>query len=543
MAAGLFGFALVATGCGDAVGGKHDAAGDGVLVIGANAGSSNQFPENFNVNGGGDSAPGVALFYETLFRVSAVDGGQLLPNLALDVEHEDEGYTAIYHLREGVKWSDGEPFTAEDVAFSYNVVFGAPGPDESLAEAVYAEDDLTVVMKANFPLYQQDTNMSLYYPIYPKHIYGEQEDPTKYVDQNPVGTGPGILEEFSGQRIVIGIRDDYWGGESKGVKKVQIIPSGTAGNIYSQITQGGVDWSESAFPGVQTEFVQRAEDNKYEYFADGSSRGVVFMTTKAPFDDPAVRKALRDSVDLEPATEATGVGYGIPTAAGLSPTFFNGLLLSGYEDSIKPDVEGAKKTLEDAGWSIEDGKLVKDGESYALKLWVNLDQGLDVVVSPMICEQWKSNLGLDVEYSPTSDTIFQADYKGYDMFLWNTNLSGSPYNAFQAYSWRNLEEDRQEMDYGNRGLWKAPEVFQNGLTELQKTSPTDIDLIRPTFESMQEAVVEDAPYLGVIEGGQGVMWTVKNWTGWPKSGESDYRPQVTQLNNFPMTVMNLEPAK
>ncbi|MGV1006042.1 MAG: ABC transporter substrate-binding protein [Candidatus Nanopelagicales bacterium] len=540
--------AVLLAGCGDAVGGSK--SGSGILVVGADAGSSNQFPENFNVNGGGAAAPGVGLFYETLFRVSSVNGGALVPNLATSVDFAEDGYTATYHLREGVKWNDGEPFTAKDVAFSYNLVFGdagEPDPDDpskspSLREPVTAVDDLTVKMRANFALFQQDTNMSLYYPIYPEHIYGKQADPSKFVDADPVGTGPGKLKSFSGQRIDVTIRDDYWGGPSKGVKEVQIIPAGTVGNIQSSIGRGTVDWSEGTFPGVLTQFVGKEPENRYDYFPDGSSRGVVFATEKMPFSDVAVRRALRDSVDLTSATAAAGIGYTVPTAAGLSTRFFRGLLAADYSEPLAPDVERAKKELADAGWTVEKGNLVKNGKSYPMKLHVNLGQNLDILVAPMIVDQWKKNLGLEVDYTPTSDTVFQAKYPDYQMFLWNTNLSGSPYNAFQAYSHANLSAERQKMDYGNRGLWRASDAFEAARVALAKVSPTDPDAVRPLFETLQTEVGAQAPYLAAIEGGSGAMWTVKNWTGWPDPDTSDYRPSVAQLNNITQTVMNLEPA-
>ena len=155
-------------GCSGVVaGGQGD---KGVLVLGGDAGASNQFPENFNANGGGDSGPGIGFFYETLFRVSTRDGGKLEPALAEKVVYTNGGATATYTLRKGVTWSDGTPFTADDVAFTYNFVFGTPGPDQFIKEPVKALDDLTVQVNYTGPNYQQDTNMSLYYPGDPKHI-------------------------------------------------------------------------------------------------------------------------------------------------------------------------------------------------------------------------------------------------------------------------------------------------------------------------------------------------------------------------------------
>ena len=105
---------------------KGTIAKDGVLTIGAAVSTSNVFPHNFNVFGGGDSAPGNAMFWETLFRISSKDGMKLVPNLAKEVKYTSGGKVATYKLRDDVTWNDGNPFTSKDVAFTYGFIFGPP---------------------------------------------------------------------------------------------------------------------------------------------------------------------------------------------------------------------------------------------------------------------------------------------------------------------------------------------------------------------------------------------------------------------------------
>lgn len=128
--------------------------------------ATNQFAKNFNRYGGGDTAPGLDLVYEPLFRLSSKDGGQLLPMLAESAEHSEDGTEVTYHLRKGVTWSDGEPFTAKDVLFTLGSLYGTPNPEPAEDEFVWfsapieTPDDHTVVIKYNSDQRQQEVNLA-----------------------------------------------------------------------------------------------------------------------------------------------------------------------------------------------------------------------------------------------------------------------------------------------------------------------------------------------------------------------------------------------
>src|SRR5699024_1047163 len=120
-----------AAACSSGAGGVGGAGGDGaggMFVVGRDGTATNQFAKNFNRYGGSDTAPGLDLVYEPLFRLSSKDGGQLLPMLAESADHSEDGMEVTYHLRKDVKWSDGEPFTSRDVLFTLGSIYGTPNP-------------------------------------------------------------------------------------------------------------------------------------------------------------------------------------------------------------------------------------------------------------------------------------------------------------------------------------------------------------------------------------------------------------------------------
>lgn len=532
-------------------GGGGAAAGhstsNGILTIGAGTDTSNQFPHNFNVFGGGNSAPGTGFFYECLFRIGQTNGGALIPHLAESKEFNSDGTIETYHLRKGVTWSDGTPFTAADVAFTYDFVYGPPGKkgsDAFLYKPMEVVDDHTVRAYYATPELTEDFALASWYPIYPKHIYEKVGDHSKYVDKNPVGTGPGKLKSFESGRIEIELREDYWGGKSD-VKSVVIVPQGTVGNVQSQITQGKVDWSDGGGQGVLTTFLKASENNKYAFWVDGSTTGVQFNCTKEPTNDKFVRQALRDAIDYDAIQKAMGTGYPVPTITGMDHDLYQGWILPQYDKQLTQNVAAAKQALSAGGWTVKGGNLTKGGKSYPLSIMVNLGSPDHVLVVPMMIAQWKAALGLEVKQIGKADQVFKTDKIAhkFQMSFWNTNLGGSPVNCFMAYSWQNLGKKEQEADYGNPGLWKAPKSANDALVTMGKTDPSDTETMKRLNQTVQKAVAEDAPYAPVLAGGSGEMMSTKNWTGWPEPGQSDYRPTATSFyNNMVLTVLKLKPA-
>lgn len=523
---------------------------DGVLRVGATVGTSNMFPENFNVFGGGESAPGNGLFWEALFRITSQDGSALVPHLGETVEYSEDGTVATYTLRQDVTWNDGTPFTSKDVAYTYSFVYEDPGTEEDeegnlpwLAKAIETPDDHTVIVTYNEPQFNQDLPLSLYYPIYPEHIYRDL-DRANYQDKEPVGTGPGIVKSFAGQLIAVELRDDYWGELPTDITEVHFVPAGTAGNIESQVTQGEVDWSEGGAPGVVNNFVQMDDHNGYEYFPDGSTRSIIMATHMMPTSDPAVRKALRGAVDMEIVASAGGIGYTVPSVTGLDTIIYEPMLKDEFKEPMRPDVEAAEAELKAAGWTIENGNLTKDGESYPLALHIQNDNPAEMSTMPVVVDQWLENLGLEVAFTPLPPEVYgPAQATGeYALCLWTTNAAGGAFQAFTMYMHSKIYDLGDEMADGNYGRWEISDEAQDAIMGITRTPPNDTDQLTAHCQVLQQAVSDDAPYIPVQSNGAGGMYTTKKYSGLMKAEDIDYFPRVGGYNNVVRTVADFEPS-
>ena len=540
-----------AGGSGSAGGGE----GGGLFVVGTTVTATNQFAKNFNRYGGGDTAPGLDLVYEPLFRLSSKDGGQLLPMLADSAEHSEDGTQVTYHLRQGVTWSDGEPFTSRDVLFTLGSIYGTPNPEPAEDEFVWLSapietpDEHTVIVKYNSDQRQQEVNLALYYPIVPSHIYqdGDKLEFPQDIMDNPIGTGPAILESFDTQLVTYSMRDDYWGGTSE-VGEVQFVPAGQAGNIETQISQGQVDFAEGGAPGVVEGFVGMAETNKYVWIADGASQGIIFMTAQpeSPMADENVRKAFRAAIDYTAVMEASGIGYTLPNAAGVDPVLNESLQQPEFNEPMALDAAAAKAALEESGWSVNSsGHLEKDGTEHPLSLQIQNDNATFMVTMPIVVSNWKEHLGVEVTFDPkpkdVMDTILSTG--DFDIVASGLGYPGSPWSNYTMYDQPILPIE-EETNNGNWGRWNWGEEAAESMEVLVSTlnRPETQEEIGKAVQGVQQAFLEQAPHAPVQGGGTGIMYSEMNWTGYPDPADVDYFPRVGGMGNMTQLLMEISPA-
>ena len=540
-----------AGGSGSAGGGE----GGGLFVVGTTVTATNQFAKNFNRYGGGDTAPGLDLVYEPLFRLSSKDGGQLLPMLADSAEHSEDGTQVTYHLRQGVTWSDGEPFTSRDVLFTLGSIYGTPNPEPAEDEFVWLSapietpDEHTVIVKYNSDQRQQEVNLALYYPIVPSHIYqdGDKLEFPQDIMDNPIGTGPAILESFDTQLVTYSMRDDYWGGTSE-VGEVQFVPAGQAGNIETQISQGQVDFAEGGAPGVVEGFVGMAETNKYVWIADGASQGIIFMTAQpeSPMADENVRKAFRAAIDYTAVMEASGIGYTLPNAAGVDPVLNESLQQPEFNEPMALDAAAAKAALEESGWSVNSsGHLEKDGTEHPLSLQIQNDNATFMVTMPIVVSNWKEHLGVEVTFDPkpkdVMDTILSTG--DFDIVASGLGYPGSPWSNYTMYD-QSILPIEEETNNGNWGRWNWGEETAESMDVLVSTlnRPETQEEIAEAVQGVQQAFLEQAPHAPVQGGGTGIMYSEMNWTGYPDPADVDYFPRVGGMGNMTQLLMAISPA-
>ncbi|MGW2201563.1 ABC transporter substrate-binding protein [Streptomyces sp. NPDC001774] len=293
---------------------------------------------------------------------------RLKPALAAALpEVGQDGLTYTYKLRKGVTFSDGAPFTAKDVVFTYRTVLDPKTNNPSRTEldalkSVEAVGDDTVVFRLAYPYapFAERTVLA----IAPEHVAGKQDVNTGAFTTRPIGTGPYVLTDWSkGEKLSFKANPTYWGGAPE-VKKFTMAIIKDDDVRATRLRAGDLDGAilppnlAAGFKGDKARKTYAAKT--YDY------RTVTLPTHNEVTGDTAVRRALDVAVDRQAMVDKILEGAGKP-AYGPVPTDSE-WFAKGTER--RHDLDAAKKVLDEAGWKPgADGVRVKDGVRAEFPLW------------------------------------------------------------------------------------------------------------------------------------------------------------------------------
>jgi peptide/nickel transport system substrate-binding protein len=247
--------------------------------------------------------------------------GEWVPWLASSFRYLDP-LTLSFDLRPGVRWSDGQPFTAGDVVYTFDLLLDRPELDPGgisrFVDTVEALDDDTVVFHLSRP-YSPGLADLAHQPILPAHVWREIPEPLAFANPDPVGTGPFTeVRLFRPAVFELGRNPYYW--QPLAVEALRFPAMGSNDQITMALAHGEVDWAGAFVPAVDRVFVaEDPEHNRYWFPPVGESIFLYANTTIPPFDDVRVRKALSSSIDRELVVKVGLYGYTRPAdPTGLS---------------------------------------------------------------------------------------------------------------------------------------------------------------------------------------------------------------------------------
>ena len=271
---------------------------------------------------------------------------QVLPDLATSWDSSPDLKTWTFHLREGVKWHDGKPFSADDVVFSIKRL-----QDKDIASVLRANFALVTEVVAVDPKTVKFTLSSPYADL-PAVVAGYQaqivsQSSADTLTTKPIGTGPFKFVEYRpGDQMILDKNPDYFmPGLPKASRVVlRIIPEATT--AVAGLESGALDIVYDV-PPEQADRLKKSTVATVMEVASGTWQGIIMHNEMKPFDDPRVRRALTKLMDKPAASDIATFGHGTPTVTPLPPThpYFRKDLL------VAADIPGAKKLLAEAGLS------------------------------------------------------------------------------------------------------------------------------------------------------------------------------------------------
>jgi peptide/nickel transport system substrate-binding protein len=308
------------------------------------------------------------------------------PDLATSWEASADGLSWTFKLRDDVKWSDGQAFSADDVVFTFQDIvlkkeLGATGAGNfSAVQSVEAVDPKTVKFTLSRPFSALPSYLAYNAGILPKHSFQGQPDPWNFSSFNkgqPVSSGPFKVEAYtSGQSVVLARNDAYFGGKPNLDKLVfKVVPD--ANTQIAQALSGELSImildNKAAVDRVKSASQLRVEPRELvQYY------WLSLNQTDPRFQDVRVRQAFEYAIDRQAIITAIEKGYGKVANTAIVPAFKT-YYDPAHESKYGFSVDKAKQLLSEAGWTPgPNGILVKDGQPFQF----TMDVGQRGVLQP-----------------------------------------------------------------------------------------------------------------------------------------------------------------
>lgn len=365
---------------------------------------------------------------------------EFVNDLATGYACSDDGLTWTFELRDDALFTDGEPLTAADVAFTVNsaVASATFEGDLSMVDEAVATSDYAVELHLNKPY-----NALLYtlavLGIVPEHAYGEGYGAT------PIGSGRYLLERWDqGQQAIFRANPDYYGEPPRMERVVVVFMEEDA--ALAAVQAGEVDIAYTYATHAQQSFAGYELVN----YATVDSRGIslptvpaggtktvegdmVYPTGNDVTCDLAVRRAINEAIDRDQVIDNVLAGYG-KVAYSVS----DDMPWSSEDMRVELDRDDARALLEGAGWKLgDDGVRERDGVRAAFDLWYASDDSVRQAMANELANQL-AEVGIEVAPRGGSwDEIYPHQYSDPVLWGWGSNAPTEVYALNYSTGWGN----------------------------------------------------------------------------------------------------------
>jgi len=550
---GVLGLAITACSSSPSPNSKSTTGQGKPLVIVDNTGET--FTRSFNPfvsTSLGNSNNSTALVYEPLLMFNIMQPTQApSPWLATKYAWSDGGKTLTFTIRQGVKFSDGKPLTAADVAFSFNLLKNnpsltpvAPPPVPLTATAPNAT---TAVLTYGQPEF---ANLFLIGGMYvvPQHVWQGISNPATFADPDPIGTGPYVVSQFSAQKYTLSANKGYWDKASVHVPSI-IFPNFVSNDTANPaLSNGQIDYAGNDVSNVQSNFLDRSPSyhtwtSGQPWFSDNNVVTLWLNVTRAPLNDPKVRLAISAGIDRQQLSTQGETSYEPPatSSGGLLLPIDNSLLDQTYANDLKPTSDQAKvsQLLTGDGWKKVNGKWTKNGKTIKFAI-EDPSAYTDYATDAQLIATQLNAEGFQVSFDGVDATRWYADYPvgNFDAMIHWSNQGPNPYYYFQNWLDNSQSATIGKPAANDFGRFNSSQA-QAALTQFASSDSPAAQ--QAALNTLQQILATQAPVIPLLYGAAWYEYSTKNYTGWPTSG-NQYNNPVPNDPYILATVLHLKPV-
>lgn len=517
------------------------AAAQTVLTVSSE--QTTTFVRNFNpFNQTSARATTKDFIYEPLAIFNRLAGAKWEYRLAESFELADDLKSITFKLRDGLKWSDGEPLTADDVIFTYDYLKKFPALDfnsvSALMESVEKVDDHTVT----FHLLQPNSLVAttiVAMPIVPEHIWKDVADPVTFANETPVGSGPLTeITRFTPQVYEQCRNPNYWDAASLKVDCMRLPQLADNPQVLAALADGTLDWATSFIPDIDNTFVAKDPEHNHYWFLPSS---IVAFTlnlespdenNRKAFNDVNFRRAVSMLTDRQSIIDIAGYGYPVinedPAMLGsYYAAFVNPEVAVKFGQYGKFDLEGAKALLDSSGYLDKDGDGFRDNpDGTPIAIDIEIPTGwTDWIDATQIAIDTLKQGGLNVKMSTPDESVWASDLieAKYSMSLNAIASAANPYFPYiRSFNPSDFGKSRTSAQ-----RWTDPEVVEmlNKYTQLKDPAEQ-----KALMDAIQLKVAEAMPIIPIYNSPSFYQYSTKRFTGWASADNPITSPVVSNAN-------------
>jgi len=484
----------------------------------------------------------LGVIYEPLVHVDAVGDSKETPMLATSYQWSADAKSIVFTIRDGVKWSDGQAFSADDVAYTFNLMKAHASLDiyalwtgAGLTSVTADGSKVTMTFKQAAKTYFY--NFADQIGMIPKHIFSTGEaaaHPDTWPDTKPIGTGPFLMGTCGPNNIEYVANPTFWQPGKPYIQKVEYPAYLDNGPANNDLASGKAQWGSQFIPNIKAFYLAKSPNNhtwsppllnvglfpNLDPSHQATSKLAVRQAIAAALDRSQI--ALIGEGGQQPAANQSGV---------VTPTFTKyfdqaALTSSGYD---KPDLAKAKTLLAGAGYS----------PTSPLKLNVISITGYtDWDASLAVIKQQLEPLGIELTVDDLAQQTFDSKlYSGdYDLAYYAEPNSGpSPY-----YEMRELLYSKNSAPLGKNANSNYERYYNTEVDKLLDSYATADDAGQVSIiKQISAAWLRDVPMIPTTESVDWFQYNTADILGWPTPSNPYAEPSAYRAPDNEQVLLHL----
>jgi len=501
---------------------------------------------NFNPLSPGANArwPTTSGIYEPLFIYNSLKNS-MVPWLGLQYNWKKKNRVLDIHLRKNVDWSDGTPFSAYDVEFTFNLKKDFPALDGygnwDYLSSVKAIDSSTVRFTFS-RVYVPGFEVISSQPIVPMHIWDSIPDPVKFTNPDPVGTGPFTeVTLFKHQIWELSKNPNYWQKGKPKIERLRFPAFLSNEQATIALINGEVDWSGNFIPAIERIYVQKDPENNHYWFPQaGTSIYLYLNTVVKPFDNINVRKAISMAIDRNLIVKVAMYNYtSVAHQTGLSGVFSDYRLpkTKVKEDWISFNPDKSMQILSESGYNRNERGYWVDGNGDPIEIIINIVSGWsDWIRAGQIIASNLKEIGI------------KSRVRSQDFGAWFNNLQTGNFSA--AIGWTEKGATPYPMYEALMASKSVKPVGEIAGTNWHRFGLDEVDSLVLKFEKtsnalekekiifrMQELFIENAPAIPIFSDPSWGVYSTRRFKNFPNENNpyAQISPNAAPENLFILT--------